>query len=285
MDTATPLDESRNIAARKTAGASSGAKTRSTVRNGGVTLAVTRSGAGRKVIFFNGCGSTQVIWNQVIGCLKGAYEIVTFDFRGHGKASPAPDHSFEAFLGDADCVMDAVGSGKPIVVAWSLGADLAVAHAAAHPGVLGGLVLIDGAVPLAEPLVEDEPKMRRLLNSFSMKLSMLLMRMTPYRYSLSGDAIADIVVDVDAHRRDMMGLYARLDCPVTMLLATRSAGSNATAHARRNNQLWRESAERLAAACPAISIRWIEAGHRLPLTRPGELATAIDAFANQCGSD
>ncbi len=216
--------------------------------------------------------------------LTGQYEIITFDFRGHGKASLAPDHSFEAFLGDVDCVMDAAGSGKPIVVAWSLGADLAVARAAAHPGELGGLVLIDGAVLLAESLVEDEPRMRRLLNSFSMKVSMLLMRMTPYRYSLSGDAIADIVVDVDAHRRNMMGLYAHLDCPVTMLLATRSAGPNATAHEGATTGCGARAPERLAAACPSIAITWLDAGHRLPLSKPAELAGAIDAFGIRPGA-
>ncbi|MBI1361748.1 MAG: alpha/beta fold hydrolase [Alphaproteobacteria bacterium] len=256
------------------------------VRNGDVTLAVTRRGAGgQKLIFFNGCGAAQVVWNQVIGQLKGDYEIITFDFRGHGKSSPAPDHSFEAFLGDAECVMEAVGGGQPIVVGWSLGADLALAYAAARPGALGGLVIVDGAVPLADRLVEDEAGMRRLLNSVSMKVSMFLLRLTAWRYSLSGDAIADITMDVDARRQNMLGLYSQLDCPATMVLATRSAGPNTTAHARRNNRLWREGAERLASACPSLPIRWLEAGHRLPLSRPAELAGTIDTFAEGLRQD
>lgn len=259
--------------------------TESTVANGEVILPVTSTGAGQKLIFFNGVGSTQVIWKQVIGQLKGRYETITFDLRSHGKASASADHSFEAFLGDAQRVMDAVGSGKPIVVAWSFGADLAVACAASHPGVIGGLVIIDGALPISEPLVEDEPKMRRSLNGLAMKFSMLLMQLTPYRYSLSGDAIADIAIDLDARRQRLLDVYAKVDRPITMLLATKTAGEDSTDHARRNNRLWREAGARLAAKFPSIAMKWLDAGHRLPLTRPGDLAREIDDFAGRARAD
>jgi esterase len=257
----------------------------SKISNGDVFLPISRTGEGRKLVFFNGIGSTQMIWKQVIGQIKGQYEIITFDFRSHGKASPSADHSFEAFLSDAESVMAAVGSGKPIVVAWSFGADLAVSYAASHSDALGGLVIIDGAVPLSEPLVEDEAKMRRLLNSLSMKFSMLLMQVTPYRYSLSGDAIADIAVGADAHRQQLLDVYAKIDCPITMVLATKTAGENKTEHAKRNNKLWREGAERLAANYPSIPIMWLDAGHRLPLTKPAELARVIDEFVARAGKD
>ncbi len=257
------------------------AKAKSRIRNGAVTLAITRTGAGRKIVFFNGACSTQVVWDEVIEALKGAFETITFDFRSHGKASASPDHSFEAFLSDAESVMDAVGSGQPVVAAWSFGADLAVAYAASHPGVIGGLVIVDGAVPIDGRLVDDEPKMRRLLNSFSMKFSMFLMRMTAWRYNLSGDDIADIAVDVDARRQRLLDLYDKVSCPVTMVLATKTAGENTTDHARRNNQIWREGAEKLAASHPAISLGWLDAGHRLPLSKPAELAKIVGDFAKR----
>ncbi|HEV7690822.1 MAG TPA: alpha/beta hydrolase [Hyphomonadaceae bacterium] len=255
--------------------------TESRIKNGDVTLAVTRTGSGRKVVFFNGACSTQVIWKRVIARLKGQHEIITFDFRNHGKASASPNHSYEAFLTDAECVMAAVGSEKPIVVGWSLGADLAVSYAASHPGAVGGLVIIDGAVPIADKLVEDEPGMRRLLNSFSMKVSMFILGLTSWRYRLSGDDIADIVVDVDAHRARLPNLYAKIDCPAVMVLATKSAGENTTEHAQRNNKLWREGGERLLAMHPSAPLKWLDAGHRLPLTRPTELAETIDDFAKR----
>jgi esterase len=251
------------------------------LRNGGVTLPVTITGAGQKLIFFNGVGATQAIWRQVIGKLKGRYETITFDFRSHGAASASSDHSFDAFLSDADCVMGAVGSDRPIIVAWSFGADLALAYAASHPGALGGLIVIDGAMPIAKSLVEDELGMRRSLNSPMVKLSMLLMQLTSYRYSLSGDAIADIAVDLDARRQRLLDVYAKVGCPVAVLLATKTAGENTTEHPRRNNAIWRDAGERLAARYPSISVQWLDSGHNLPLTKPADLAGAVDAFAQR----
>jgi esterase len=251
------------------------------VTNGGVTLPITMAGNGQKLIFFNGVGATQVIWKQVIDRLKGQYEVITFDFRSHGGASPSKDHSFNAFLSDADRVMGSVGSERPIVVAWSFGADLALAYAASHPGVLGGLMIVDGAVPIAKPLVEDEAGMRRSLNSPMVTVSMLLMQLTPYRYSLSGDDIADIAVDLDARRQRLLDVYAKIDCPITMLLATKTAGENTTEHAKRNNLIWREGGERLVAKYPSISEQWLESGHNLPQTKAAELAGAIDDFASR----
>lgn len=252
---------------------------RSLIENGQVTIAVTRSGEGQKLVFINGAASTQVIWRRVIRALNGEYDVVTFDFRNHGESSTAADHSFGAYLSDAECVLDTVKDDKPIVVGWSLGADIAVNLAALHPDALSGLIVIDGAVPIAKSLIEDQASMRKLLNGLPMKLSALLLRLTAYRHDLSGDAIADMVLDVDARRQTLNDIYDRVHCPVTVILATKTAGNNRTAHARRNNEIWRQGGERLASRYPRISVRWLEGGHRLPLTRPVELARAIDAFA------
>jgi esterase len=249
------------------------------VKNVGVTLPVTLIGEGRKLIFFNGVGATQVIWKHVIGKLRGQYEVITFDFRSHGEATASPDHAFDAFESDAEAVMAAVGSGKPILVAWSFGADLALAYAVSHPGALAGLVIIDGAVPISRPLVEDETGMRRTLNGLPVKLGMLLTNLTSSKYALSGDAIADIALDADARRQHLLDAYGKVDCPVTMLLATKTAGENKTEHAKRNNTIWREGGERLAARYPSISVQWLDSGHNLPLAKPAELAEAIDQFA------
>jgi len=259
--------------------------TETKIKNGDVTLALTSSGAGQKLIFFNGGGATQVIWKRVVRRLKGQYQIITFDFRSHGKASASANHAFDAFLSDAEKVMDSFGLGRPIVVGWSLGADLAVSYAASHAGVIGGLVIIDGAVPISEPLVEDEAKMRRSLNSLAMKFSKFFLQLTPYRYRLSGNAYADIVIDLDARRQQLLDVYAKVDCPITMILATWSIGKNKTEHAKRGNKIWREGGQRLAAKWPSISVKWLDAGHSLPLTKPVELAREIDDFARRVGNN
>jgi len=90
------------------------------VQNGNITLPITRTGEGQPIIFFNGIGSTQTTWKKVIRVLKGEYEIITFDFRGHGQASTAQDYSFDAFVSDAENVLKAVNVDRPIVVACTM---------------------------------------------------------------------------------------------------------------------------------------------------------------------
>jgi esterase len=177
------------------------------VRNGPVTLPVTRSGSGSQVVFFNGVGATQIAWKRVIARLDSSCESITFDFRGHGKSSPADTYTVEGFLTDAEAVVAAVGSSRPIIVGWSMGADLAVDFAAAHPGSAAGLVLIDGAVPIREPLVEDAVQMRRSLNGVGVRLALRLMRLTPYRYAIPPDAIVDLAIEVDQQRQHVLRLF------------------------------------------------------------------------------
>lgn len=248
------------------------------LQNKKVTLPVTTRGDGQPIVFFNGGGATQISWKKVIKNLQGVYRIITFDLRGHGKASAADDYSFDSFLSDAEVAMDTVRSGKAIIVGWSLGADLALAYAVAHPDKVAGLVLIDGAVPLTKPLVEDEAKLRQSLKSPVMKLSRLLIRLTPYRYQIWGDSYADIVVELDQRRQKLLGDYAKVSCPIAMVLAEKSAGLKG-AHAERNNRIWQESAERLASKYPALSIQWIDDTHQLPFKHPFELAKVIDNLA------
>ncbi len=184
-------------------------------------------------------------------------------------------------MGDAQTVIDAVGSSRPILVAWSLGADLAVSYAATHPGRIAGLVIVDGAIPIAEGLVEDPAAMRRSLNTWAMKIAMLLMRLTPYSHRLSGDDMANLTEAVDDFRQHRLrALYDKVDCPITLVLATRtSRGTGASAE--RKNRIWREGAERLTADLPGIPVEWEDSSHLLPFEKPAELAKVIDAFADQ----
>jgi esterase len=252
---------------------------KTTTKNDAVTLPITVTGSGQSVIFINGGGATQISWKKVIAQLGGRYETITFDLRGHGKASKARDYSFAAFLSDIEAVMKAVGSNRPIMVGWSLGADLAVRYAAEHPGVVPGLVLVDGAVPLREGLVEDPVALRRSLNSPRVKVPMLLMRPTPYGYAISPDEYADITQELDGLRQhQLLDAYQNLDCPVNMILATESSPGK-TAHANRSNRLWREGADDLSAAFPKIRIQWQAGTHSLPFTKPTEIAALINQLA------
>lgn len=255
-----------------------------TVANGDVQLAVSETGQGQTLLFFNGAGVTQVAWKRVIGTLSGQYRIVTFDFRSHGKTTTSHNTSLKGFLTDAEAIMDKVAGPRPIVVGWSLGADLAVWYAAAHPGKVAGLFLIDGAVPVN--LVTDPDKVRRrLIYNPAMWYSPWIMYLAGMGYRLTPSQMATLTIEVNARREQILAAYKQLDCPVELVLATRTARDKG-ASAEQKNARWRAGGEQLARLYPAFALQWLDSTHLLPFTEPLSLARSLDTFAQrvQAGS-
>ena len=87
------------------------------VTNGDVQLAVSESGQGQTLLFFNGVGATQVTWKKITRELGGQYQLVTFDFRSHGKASISHNNSIESFQTNAQTITDEVVGDQSILVA------------------------------------------------------------------------------------------------------------------------------------------------------------------------
>jgi pimeloyl-ACP methyl ester carboxylesterase len=255
----------------------------SKVANGPVTLSVSESGQGPTLLFLNGAGSTQATWRQIIRQLDRPYRLVTFDFRSHGTSTRSPRLSFEDFLSDVETIMDKVVRERPIVVGWSLGADLAVWYAATHPGRVAGLFLIDGALPVN--LVIDPDDMRRRLHTPAVWVSPWLMYLVGMGYRLTPAEMADVTIEVNTRREQLHSAYNRLDCPVELVLATRTAREKG-ASAERKNALWRAGGEQLAQEYPAFSLHWLDGTHLLPFNEPTKLARYLDAFVQRIqGSD
>jgi len=110
----------------------------------GVTISVSRGGRGPLLVFCPGLCSTQADLQELLGLLRHQYDVVTFDLRGHGLSSAAARYCFEDFLNDLTAVLSQLDRA-PLLVGYSLGADLAVHYASKHPDRVSGLVLIDGA--------------------------------------------------------------------------------------------------------------------------------------------
>lgn len=250
----------------------------SRIANGNLMLPVSESGQGPTLLFINGAGATQVTWNRVIRELAGPYRLVTFNFRNHGTATRSRDVSFAAFLSDVEAVMDRVAGPRPLVVGWSLGADLAAWYAAAHPGRVAGLFLIDGAVPVN--LVTDPEEMRRRLNTPAVWYSPWVMYLFGMGYRLTPDEMATVTIEVNTRRERLLSVYNQIDCPVELVLATRTARDKG-ASGEQKNARWRAGGEELARLHPEFSIQWLNSSHLLPFNEPARLAQSIDAFARR----
>lgn len=248
------------------------------ITNGEVQIAVSETGQGQTLLFFNGGGATQVSWKRIMRELAGQYRLVTFDFRNHGKTTTSHNTSFESFQTDAEVIMDKVAGVRPILVGWSLGADLAVWYAASHPRKVAGLFLIDGAVPVN--LVSDPEDVKRRLNTPAVRFGPLLLYLVGMGYRLSPDDFATLTIEVNTRREQLLSAYDQLDCPVELILATKTAGEQGT-RAERNNALWREGGEQLARTYPTLSIHWLDNTHLLPFKEAPKLAQSLDDFVRR----
>ncbi|GAB2487213.1 alpha/beta fold hydrolase [Nocardiopsis aegyptia] len=199
-----------------------------TIHHDGVTIPVSRGGRGRPLVLCPGLNSTQADLRELIALLRREHDVAAFDLRGHGFASAADEYTFDAFLGDLAAVLAEVHlPGDPVLVGYSLGADLAVHHASEHPGSVAGLVLVDGANPVPEPFVTgaDLDEFRAMWEDLA--TANRDRRGTARQVSLTGREILDLNIEVDAVRSSVLDRYRRIDRPVSMVMSASIAGDDA----------------------------------------------------------
>src|SRR3954468_17230712 len=186
---------------------------------------VDAAGGTPALLFLSGGFGTVQNWNPVIRRLDGKYRTVRFDARARGKSGRSTDYSVEAAVDDSGQVIDATGIERPILVGWSHGATIAVRYAAQHPGQVGGLVLVDGAYPIA---MFDEAGREKVRAQFR-RLGWIMRILAALGRSarMSPAESADIVIEMDAVNGELGPDFAALECPTVFVVGT-GAHSGAT---------------------------------------------------------
>ena len=124
------------------------------VSHDGTQLAVQDSGAGRLVVLVNGLGGSLRAWQPFLEHLGPRHRVVSYDYRGlyASGSPPKPDAvTIADHAGDLGAVLRWTGDEPALVIAWSMGVQVAVETALAEPDRVSGLVLVAGAAgdPLA----------------------------------------------------------------------------------------------------------------------------------------
>jgi pimeloyl-ACP methyl ester carboxylesterase len=180
--------------------------------------AVDDPGGPPALLFLSGGFGTVQNWNRVIRRLDGRYRAVRFDARARGKSGRSADYSVQAAVDDIGQVIDATGIERPILVGWSHGATIAVRYAAQHSGRVGGLVLIDGAYPIA---VLDEAGKQKVRTQFR-RLGWVMRILAALGRSarMSPAESADVVIEMDAVNGELGPDFAALDCPTVFVVGS-----------------------------------------------------------------
>ncbi|MFD0413804.1 alpha/beta fold hydrolase [Streptomyces sp. NPDC127108] len=102
-------------------------------------------GPGPGVLLLHGGGLNAHTWDFVCLGLRGAARLVALDLRGHGDSDWSDDYRIAAMADDVVAAADHLGFDRVRLVGMSLGGAVAAHAAAAHPGRVERLALIDVA--------------------------------------------------------------------------------------------------------------------------------------------
>jgi pimeloyl-ACP methyl ester carboxylesterase len=126
------------------------------VRTGGVTLSGEQAGEGPPVLLLHGLTATRryvVMGSRTLE--RSGYRTVTYDARGHGRSSPAPDptaYSYAQLAEDLEALLDELGIERALLAGASMGAHTALRFALLHPARVAALGLV---TPSFDPRAAD----------------------------------------------------------------------------------------------------------------------------------
>ena len=129
------------------------------VEGDGVTLAGEEVGEGSAIVQLHGLTATRrYLLHGSVTLARRGYRLVSYDARGHGESSPAPEGSgygYEELTADlAGLLADRCPDERPVLAGHSMGCHTAVAHALEHADSVAALVLA-GPVTLGLPASDE----------------------------------------------------------------------------------------------------------------------------------
>ena len=117
------------------------------------TLRVLRWGRGpRHGVALHGITASAASWLAVAEALPTEWSLFAVDLRGRGHSADLPGpYGFGRHIEDVLAAVAHLRLEQPVLAGHSLGAYLALLTADREPGTFGGLLLIDGGLPLPVP--------------------------------------------------------------------------------------------------------------------------------------
>jgi pimeloyl-ACP methyl ester carboxylesterase len=118
---------------------------------GGVTLSGERHGEGATIVLLHGLTATRryvVMGSRALE--RSGHTVISYDARGHGRSSPAPNraYGYEHLAADLLALLNQAGVEHAVLAGASMGAHTAVRFALEHPERVAALALV---TPAYEP--------------------------------------------------------------------------------------------------------------------------------------
>lgn len=114
------------------------------ISTNGISTYYERTGRGFPVVLIHALGSSMRSWDPVVRALSDDYDVIAYDFRGHGRTEKAlGEYSLSLMAGDLVGLLDGLGLQRACVVGVAVGAMIAQQTALDYPDRVASLVLAD----------------------------------------------------------------------------------------------------------------------------------------------
>jgi pimeloyl-ACP methyl ester carboxylesterase len=241
-------------------------------------------GSGRPIICLHGVTGHAWVWAGVADALSGLGRVVATDLRGFGDSQWSPTESYTTgdHVADLRAIVSSIGADEVDLVGSSWGGLVSIVLAAANPGLVRRLALVDVA-PSSQQSEDDVPPMAYDFADHA--------EVVAAERAANPNAPDDMIEIAALHgtrpgeggrlyrKRDPLFLrrwpfraddrwaeLGSLDIPV---LVAHAAGSF----------IPEEVADRMASVMPRATLVEIErSGHVVPLENPSALAGALSTF-------
>ncbi len=206
----------------------------------GVPLFYQTQGAGDPLLLIAGFACDNTIWSLVLPTLAAKCRVIVFDNRGTGRsAAPEGPYTIAQMAADAAGLLDHLGLGQVHVMGHSMGGQVALELALAHPRRLRSLILLASAARCDErgkAIIEGWGDLPRLVDAVSGARLSLPWVYTNAFYSRPG-AVQELIGYIAAnpfppdprgvyHQSRAISSYApsgsldRIACPTLVLAAS-----------------------------------------------------------------
>jgi lipase len=151
------------------------------VTGGELTVGIWNPDAtGDTVVALHGITASHLAWQAVAARLP-AVRVIAPDLRGRGRSNSLPGpYGMDSHADDVAAVLDRFQLHRPLLAGHSMGAFVAMQMVRRHPDRVGGVVLIDGGLPL-ETSAQSPEEALALLGPAAQRLSMTFPSRGAYR--------------------------------------------------------------------------------------------------------
>lgn len=251
---------------------------------GSVSIHYLRTGGSKPpLILLHGLTGNGACWTPVARVLRGAFDVLMPDARGHGQSSAPPQgYRYEDHASDVAALISELQLTTPILVGHSMGGMTATVVASQLGQRIGALVLVDPTflTPQRQREVHESDvadQHRRLLTRTKDDLLTDLRARHPHRSPEMLQLLAEARLQTSLHAFDVLtppnpdyeNLITRLRIPTLVVLGDTPVVSI-------------DTARYLQTLNPRIRIEQIpNAGHGLPYDQPERLAAVVSTVLQE----